>query len=236
MLDLTGLTKQFGAVHVLDGIDLTVPERAVIGIIGPNGAGKTTLFNIIAGVLPPSAGKVRFEGRDITAMRIWERCQLGIGRTYQVPKPFTNMTVFENVLTAALHGRGLAMGEAADRADAVLTLVDLDHRATTRAGDLSLLDLKRLELAKALGSAPRLLLLDEIAGGLTDAECDSLLQIIEEVRSNGATIVWIEHVIHALRSVADTITVLHGGKFIATGPPETVLVDERVRDVYLGGA
>jgi len=236
MLDLTGLTKQFGAVHVLDGIDLTVPERAVLGIIGPNGAGKTTLFNIIAGVLPPSAGKVRFEGRDITAMRIWERCQLGIGRTYQVPKPFTNMTVFENVLTAALHGRGLAMGEAADRADAVLTLVDLDHRATTRAGDLSLLDLKRLELAKALGSAPRLLLLDEIAGGLTDAECDSLLQIIEEVRSNGATIVWIEHVIHALRSVADTITVLHGGRFIATGAPETVLVDERVRDVYLGGA
>jgi branched-chain amino acid transport system ATP-binding protein len=234
MLDLDGLGKHFGALRVLDGIELSVPAGAVVGIIGPNGAGKTTLFNIIAGVMPPSAGAIRLEGRDITAMPVWDRCRLGIGRTYQVPKPFSNMTVFENVLAAALHGAGLAMAGAASRAGEVLALVELDHRAGTRAGELSLLDLKRLELAKALGGGPRLLLLDEIAGGLTDAECETLLGIIAAVRGQGTTIVWIEHVIRALRRVAGTIAVLHGGRFIATGAPDEVLVDQRVRDVYLG--
>jgi branched-chain amino acid transport system ATP-binding protein len=234
MLDLNGLAKHFGALRVLDGVELSVPAGAVVGVIGPNGAGKTTLFNVIAGVLSPNAGSVRFDGRDITKMPVWDRCRLGIGRTYQVPKPFSNMTVYENVLAAALHGGGLAMGEAADQADSVLERVGLSHRRATRAGDLSLLDLKRLELAKALGGRPRLLLLDEIAGGLTDAECETLLEIIATVREGGTTIVWIEHVIRALRRVADTIAVLHDGKFIATGAPDAVLVDQRVKDVYLG--
>jgi branched-chain amino acid transport system ATP-binding protein len=234
MLNLDGLAKRFGALRVLDGVNLTVPEGAVTGIIGPNGAGKTTLFNVIAGVLPPTDGTVRFQGHDITAMAVWDRSRLGIARTYQVPKPFTNMTVYENVLAAALHGGGLAMREAADQADEVLEQVQLAHRAYTRAGDLSLLDLKRLELAKALGISPRLLLLDEIAGGLTDAECDTLLEIIWSVNGRGTTIVWIEHVIRALKRIAGTIAVLYDGKFIASGAPDEVLGDPRVKDVYLG--
>jgi branched-chain amino acid transport system ATP-binding protein len=234
MLELSGLARHFGALKVLDGVELTVPQGAVVGVIGPNGAGKTTLFNVIAGVLPPSAGAIRFEGRDVTAMPVWDRCRLGIARTYQVPKPFTNMTVFENVLAAGLHGGALSMREASARAEDVLALVELDHRSSLRAGDLSLLDLKRLELAKALGSGPRLLLLDEIAGGLTDAECDTLLDIISTVRERGTTIVWIEHVIRALRRIAGTIAVLYNGSFIATGAPDQVLVDRRVKDVYLG--
>ena len=144
------------------------------------------------------------------------------------------MTVFENVLAAGLHGGALSMREASARAEDVLALVELDHRSSLRAGDLSLLDLKRLELAKALGSGPRLLLLDEIAGGLTDAECDTLLDIISTVRERGTTIVWIEHVIRALRRIAGTIAVLYNGTFIATGAPDEVLVDRRVKDVYLG--
>jgi len=167
-------------------------------------------------------------------MPAWDRCRLGIGRTYQVPKPFTNMSVYENVLAAALHGGGLSMHDAAARADEVLELVELDHRAGLPAGDLSLLDLKRLELAKALGVGPRLLLLDEIAGGLTDAECDSLLEIVSHVRDRGTTIVWIEHVIRALRRVADRIAVLYEGEILASGPPDHVLEDRNVRDVYLG--
>ena len=234
MIELRGLALHFGALKVLDGVELTVPQGAVVGVIGPNGAGKTTLFNVIAGVLSPSAGSIRFEGRDVGAMPVWDRCRLGIARTYQIPKPFTNMTVFENVLAAGLHGGALSMREASARAEDVLALVELDHRSSLRAGDLSLLDLKRLELAKALGSGPRLLLLDEIAGGLTDAECDTLLDIVSTVRERGTTIVWIEHVIRALRRIAGTIAVLYNGSFIATGAPDEVLADRRVKDVYLG--
>lgn len=236
MLNLHALSKSFGALTVLNKLDLAVPEGEVLGIIGPNGAGKTTLFNLIAGVQSPSGGRITFEGRDLAGVKVWDRCRLGIGRTYQVPRPFGNMTVFENVLAAALHGGGLTMSNASRRAVEVLSTVELDHRIETLAGDLSLLDLKRLELAKALGSNPRLLLLDEIAGGLTDAECDSLLEIIGAVRGRGATVVWIEHVIHALRRVVDRIAVLHGGAIIASGTPAEVLQDAQVKQVYLGVA
>jgi branched-chain amino acid transport system ATP-binding protein len=234
MLEISGLTKEFGALKVLDGLDLTVPEGAVMGVIGPNGAGKTTLFNIIAGVIAPGAGSVRFAGREIGRVKVWDRCRLGIARTYQIPRPFTHMSVFENVLCAAVHGGGMRIGAASEKADEVLDFVGLAHRSATRAGDLSLLDLKRLELARALASNPRLLLLDEIAGGLTEAECDQLLEIVRVVRGGGATIVWIEHVIHALRRIASTIAVLHGGAIIVNAAPEAVLADERVRRVYLG--
>ena len=234
MLVLTGLTKHFGSVRVIDGLDLTVQGGELVGILGPNGAGKSTLFNLIAGVLSPTEGHVIYRGHDITRTKPWVRCRRGIGRTYQVPKPFGHMTVFENVLAAAVHGGGHTIGHARRDAEEVLELTRLAPRHAQRAGTLSLLSLKQLELAKALAQRPRLLLLDEIAGGLTDAECELLINVIDAVRKTGTTIVWIEHVIHVLKRLASRLAVLYGGSIIADGMPEAVLADAKVQEVYLG--
>jgi branched-chain amino acid transport system ATP-binding protein len=187
MLKLVGLSKRFGALSVLQNLDLAVDAGEVLGVIGPNGAGKTTLFNVIAGVQAPTTGSVRIDDRDITRMKVWDRCRLGIGRTYQVPKPFTHMSVFENVMVAAVHGGRMRLSLAKEEAQRVLEFTGLAHRRRIAAGQLSLLDLKRLELAKALAQKPRLLLLDEIAGGLTEAECDTLLEIVAARPSSGSS-------------------------------------------------
>jgi branched-chain amino acid transport system ATP-binding protein len=234
MLQLASLSRAFGGLTVIDRLDFTVEAGEIVGILGPNGAGKTTLFNIITGVLPPSAGRVLFEGADITPMKPWHRCRLGIGRTYQTPRPFSHMSVFENVLAAAVHGGRLSTTHAAAEAASVLQRTGLVHRAPLPAGRLGLLDMKRLELAKALALRPRLLLLDEIAGGLSEAECDNLLDMIAGVHSGGVTILWIEHVIHALRRLVSRLAVLSGGNFIAVGAPGEVLADRRVKEAYLG--
>jgi branched-chain amino acid transport system ATP-binding protein len=234
MLELTSLSRAFGGLVVIDQLDFRVAAGEIVGILGPNGAGKTTLFNMIAGVLPPSAGHIGFAGGDITRMRPWDRCRLGIGRTYQIPKPFTHMSVFENVLAAALHGGKMPLPRAKREAEAVLVRVGLARRALLPAGQLALLDTKQLELAKALALRPRLLLLDEIAGGLTEAESEVLLGTIAEVHRSGVTIIWIEHVIRALRRLVTRLVVLAGGSFIADGQPEHVLVDRRVKEAYLG--
>jgi len=219
---------------VIDRLDFKVQEGEIIGILGPNGAGKTTLFNMIAGVLPPSSGRIRFEERDVTAMKPWHRCRLGIGRTYQIPKPFTHMSVFVNVLAAAVHGGKMPLARAKEEAEKVLARVGLARHARVAAGRLGLLDMKQLELAKGLALKPRLLLLDEIAGGLTEAECDLLIATIAQVHRDGVTIVWIEHVIQALRRIVTRLAVLAGGNFIAMGSPQDVLADQRVKDAYLG--
>lgn len=234
MLELASLSRAFGGLVVIDRLDFKVEEGEIVGILGPNGAGKTTLFNMIAGVLPPSSGHIRFEERDVTAMRAWHRCRLGIGRTYQIPKPFTHMSVFENVLAAAVHGGKMPLAHAKEQAEKILVRVGLARRARVPAGRLGLLDMKQLELAKALALKPRLLLLDEIAGGLTEAECDLLIATIAQVHRDGVTIVWIEHVIQALRRVVTRLAVLAGGNFIAMGSPHDVLADQRVKDAYLG--
>jgi branched-chain amino acid transport system ATP-binding protein len=234
MLELASLSRAFGGLVVINRLDLKIRPGEIVGILGPNGAGKTTLFNMIAGVLSPSGGRILFENRDITRMRPWHRCRIGIGRTYQIPKPFTHMSVFENVLAAAAHGGNMLLPRAKREAEAVLMRVGLTHRAMVPAGRLTLLDMKQLELAKALALAPRLLLLDEIAGGLTEAECAVLLGTIREVHRSGVTIVWIEHVIHALRGIVTRLAVLAGGSMIAMGTPEDVLHDRRVREAYLG--
>jgi branched-chain amino acid transport system ATP-binding protein len=234
MLELASLSRAFGGLVVINRVDFKVDQGEIVGILGPNGAGKTTLFNLIAGVLPPSGGRILFEDRDITAMKPWHRCRLGIGRTYQIPKPFTHMSVFENVLAAAVHGGKMPLPRAKAAAEAVLTRVGLPHRALVPAGRLALLDMKQLELAKALALGPRLLLLDEIAGGLTEAECDILLGTIREVHRGGVTIIWIEHVIQALRRIVTRLAVLSGGSFIAAGAPEDVLADRRVKEAYIG--
>ncbi len=234
LLELVGVSRYFGGLRVIEGLDLTVSRGEILGIIGPNGAGKSTLFNLISGNLPPTDGRIVYGGRDITAMAVWDRCRLGIGRTFQIPRPFHQMSVFENVLAAAVHGGGTTVTRARDVAAAVLEQTGLWRRQATSAGALSLLDLKRLELAKALAVSPKLLLLDELAGGLTEAECNSLLDIVRDVHGKGATVVWIEHVIRALRRVAGRMAVLHEGTIFASGTPDEVLADARVKEVYLG--
>jgi branched-chain amino acid transport system ATP-binding protein len=234
MLELASLSRAFGGLVVIDRLDFKVEEGEIVGILGPNGAGKTTLFNMIAGVMPPSGGRILFENHDVTAMKPWHRCRRGIGRTYQIPKPFTHMSVFENVLAAAVHGGKMSLANAKVEAEAVLDRVGLAHRTHLPAGQLALLDTKQLELAKALALRPRLLLLDEIAGGLTEAECDVLIGTISDVHRGGVTIVWIEHVIQALRRIVTRLAVLAGGNFIAMGAPQDVLADRRVKEAYLG--
>lgn len=234
MLKLTTLSRGFSGLTIIDNLDLHVAQGELLGVLGPNGAGKTTLFNLIAGNLKPSAGKVTYRGKDLAHTAVWDRCRLGIARTFQVPKPFGDMTAFENVLVAAVHGGGLALREAKHRCVDVLEETGLLAKAELQAGKLMLLDLKRLELAKALVQKPDLLLLDEIAGGLTDLECDALLSIIRRIHLQGATIIWIEHVLHALRQAASRLAVLHGGKILTSGAPDDVLADPRVQEVYLG--
>jgi branched-chain amino acid transport system ATP-binding protein len=234
MLELRQVTRGFGGLRVIEGLDLDVAEGEILGVLGPNGAGKSTLFNLVAGVLAPTSGSISYRGRDITRMKVWTRRRLGIGRTYQVPKPFAHMSVFENVLVAAVHGGGLTIRAGRREAEAVLELSGLGAKADRPAAALSLLDLKRLELAKAVAGKPDLLLLDEIAGGLTDGECDQLLAILQRLHAGGATIVWIEHVIHALKRIATRMAVLHGGAILAQGGSDEVLADPRVREVYLG--
>jgi len=236
MLEIHELKKHFGALKVIDGVDLRVERGEVLGVLGPNGAGKSTLFNLISGNLQPTAGRVLFQERDVTRDRAWSRTRSGIGRTFQVPKPFGHLTVFENVLVGATQRSGKSIAAARPDVNRILEICNLGHKSRQHAGQLPLLDLKRLELAKALSIEPSLLLLDEIAGGLTDHECIALLEILETIKSEGVTIVWIEHVVHALMRVATRLVVLADGSLIADGSPAAVMADSRVRDLYLGAA
>lgn len=228
------ISRSFGGLSVISALDLRLESDEILGIIGPNGAGKTTFFNLIAGVIPPSSGSIHFGGRDVTSLTTWDRCRLGVGRTYQVPKPFSHMTVYENVLVAAVHGGEHSVRKARRDVEDALELTGLADVYAQPAAQLTLLDLKRLELCRAVATNPRLLLLDEIAGGLTDAESDVLLDIIRRVHARGAAIIWIEHVIHALRRLATRLVVLYSGNFIADGKPDQVLDDPRVKSIYLG--
>lgn len=232
LLSLSALSKSYGALVVTDGLSLDVGEGEILGVLGPNGAGKTTLFNLIAGTVRPDAGRVAFESQDISRLDAAARCRLGLARSFQVPHPFGGMTVFENVLVGAAFGRNTRDPEA--RALAVLEQTGMSSKANQLAGALTLLDRKRLEMARALATDPRLLLLDEIAGGLTDSECASLLAAIRDVHTAGVTIVWIEHVVHALLSVARRLVVMNFGRIIADGPPDEVMASREVRSVYLG--
>ena len=232
LLEAAGGGQRFGALVVLDAVDFTLRDGEAVGVVGPNGAGKTTLLNVLAGALRPTAGSVRFRGAEITRLRADRRCRLGIARTHQVPRPFGGMTVFENVLVGA-GGRGQA---AYDRDVAVLELCGLIHLANRRADSLGLLDRKRLELARALATQPAVLLLDEIGGGLTDAEAAELLETIREVRRRGVAIVWIEHIVHVLMQAIDRLVCLDVGRVIADGAPAAVIADAAVIDAYLGGS
>jgi branched-chain amino acid transport system ATP-binding protein len=232
LLTLDTLHKRYGALVVTDGLSLSVEKGEIVGILGPNGAGKTTLFNLIAGTVLPDSGRVVFRDQDISKTNAAKRCKLGISRSFQVPHPFNGMTVFENILVGAAFGRAGADPEA--HALKVMDLTGMKAKANSLAGSITLLERKRLEMARALATEPELLLLDEIAGGLTERECQSLLAAIRDVHSSGVTIVWIEHVVHALLSVAQRLVVLNFGKMIADGKPEEVMNSRDVKSVYLG--
>ncbi|MDQ0314978.1 ABC transporter ATP-binding protein [Amorphus orientalis] len=233
ILTAQGLGKSFGAVRVLHDLEFSVRPGEVLGILGPNGAGKTTLFNLISGDIRDHHGELTFEGKPLTGPPN-RRCKAGIGRTYQVPRPYSGMTTFENLVVAATFGSGRREVDCYESCSAILDECELMARANTMAGTLTLLDRKRLELARALAVGPRLLLLDEIAGGLTDDEGHALVELIRRIRSRGVTVVWIEHVLHALMAVADRLLVLNFGEKIAEGVPSEVIEDEEVQRVYMG--
>ena len=234
LLQLDAVTKRFGSVVVADGLSLAVGPGDIAGIVGPNGAGKTSLFGLISGDLRPDAGEVRFDGRPVTRLDASARCRLGIGRTYQVPRPFVDMTVFENVLVAAQQGGRLRRQASYAAAAAVLERTGLTREANVPAERLGLLQRKRLEVARALASGPKLLLLDEVAGGLTDLEVVALTQIVRDIQAEGIAIVWIEHVMHALTAVVQRLICLAGGSFVGDGAPGEVLANPAVRELYLG--
>lgn len=234
LLNLDGVTKRFGRVVIAEDLSLAVGAGNSVGIVGPNGAGKTSLFGLISGDLSPDAGTISFGGHTITRQNAAARCRLGIGRTYQVPRPFADMTVFENVLVAAQQGGGLR-GKASNTAAVhALERTMMTREANLPAERLGLLQRKRLELARALATQPKLLLLDEVAGGLTDPEVGQLVQIVQGVLAEGTTVIWIEHVVRALLPVVSRLICLAGGAFVGDGDPAEVLATPAVREVFLG--
>jgi branched-chain amino acid transport system ATP-binding protein len=234
VLELSDVSKSFGALKVTDAVSFAVPKGEALGIIGPNGAGKSTLFNLITGNFLPDAGRITLLGRDVTRVPAMARVRMGVGRSFQIPQPFEGLTVFENLLVAAAFGRGRREAEVQDDCAAILRDTELLPRANQIAGTLSLLDRKRLELARAMATGPELLLLDEIAGGLTEAECKALVATIRGLHAKGATIIWIEHVLHALTSVVERLLVLDFGKVIGIGEPGEIMASKAVREIYLG--
>jgi branched-chain amino acid transport system ATP-binding protein len=234
ILQTEKLSKTFGSVVVAKQIDLEVEANMALGIIGPNGAGKTSLFNLIAGSLKPDSGTIRLDGGVITNTTPQARARAGIARSFQIPQPFGDLTVFENLLVAATASRGRRESETVENCAELLERTGLLTHANRLAGSLTLLERKRLELARALATEPRILLLDEIAGGLTESECNELVETIRDVRREGVTIVWIEHVVHALLAVVDRLLVLNFGSKIAEGDPDVVIASDAVREIYLG--
>ena len=233
ILAVESLEKRYGVKTVVDQVSFAVETGECLGIIGPNGAGKTTLFNLLDGSVQPNAGKVVLEGVDITGLPQYRRARRGIGRAFQIPRPFVGLTVFENVLVGVTHGP--AHGATAPRRQAleVLEIVGLVDKRDLVAGGLPLLDRKRLELAKAMSVGTKLLLLDEIAGGLTDHEVFQLVDIVNALKRDHA-VIWIEHIAHALVAAADRILVLHFGAKLIEGRPAEVMASPTVQEVYLG--
>ena len=235
LLELHDVTKSFGSVQAVEGVSLHLAEGEALGVVGPNGAGKTTVLNLIAGTARTDRGRIVFDGRDVTRLGSHHRPRLGIARTFQVPRPFGGLTAYENVLVAHTYGRRQAGRGSAETAclDALRT-AGLRAKANTVAGTLTLLERKRLELARAIVTRPRVLLLDEVAGGLTEPEVNALVETVRGLRDEGVAIIWIEHIVHALVSMVDRLVALAMGKLLLEGKPQDVLASPVLRDVYLG--
>lgn len=235
LLTLENVSKNFGSLKVTDDLSFELQRGEALGILGPNGAGKTTMFNLISGDVRADSGTVRFKGRDITHDAPHKRCRAGIGRSYQIALPFEGMTVFENLLVGAMFGaEHNAQAQAYDRCVQILDRTGLLDKANRLAGSLNLLDRKRLELARALATEPEVLLLDEIAGGLTEHEAHQLVELVNSIRAQGISIIWIEHVVHALIAVATRLLVINFGAKLAEGDPRQVMASPEVRRVYMG--
>jgi len=234
LLRLDAVDKAFGRVRVADKLAFTITEGEVVGILGPNGAGKSSIFNLVTGHLKPDCGRIFYRGADITLLSPSARCRRGIGRSFQVPHPFAGMTVFENVLVGAMFGADLRAAEATRLSLAILEQTGLAAKANRIAGGLTLLDRKRLEMARAMSTRPQLLLLDEIAGGLTDDETHALNETITALHRSGVAVVWIEHVVRALLRVVERLVVVNAGVILADGAPDAVMQSRAVQEIYLG--
>ena len=234
LLALEGVSKAFGSLLVIDELSLAVAEGEAVGVIGPNGAGKTTALNLMIGRLHPDHGRVVFDGRDVTRLPPYARCRAGIALTHQIPRPFDGLTVFENVLVGATFGRGARTPSAEGACATALHVSGLAPKANTRAGALTLLERKRLELARALATRPRVLLLDEIAGGLTEGEVHEVAALVRRINTEGVAVVWIEHIVHALRSAVSRLVAIDVGRTLVEGPPDAVMANAEVQRVYLG--
>lgn len=234
LLAVENLVKSFGAVKVADDVCFSLDDGETLGIIGPNGAGKSSLFNLIGGNLRPQHGKVHFAGREVTHVSPQQRCRAGMGRTYQIPQPFSKMTVLENCLVAASFGGNQPERRTYEHCAAILKRTRLLKKANVPAGSLTLLERKALELARALSSSPRLLLLDEIAGGLTEREAKELIEMIKEINQAGTAIIWIEHIVHALIAVVSRLMVINFGAKIMDGNPIEVVNSAEVKRIYMG--
>lgn len=233
ILAVKNLSKSFGKVQAVADVSFNVRHGELLGVLGPNGAGKTSVFNLLTGVYKADSGAIEFHGRDITHMPVVKRSYIGLGRTFQIPRPFGNMTVYENLLVAATFASGRRERECKQEIDDILDLSDLwDHR-NTFARSLPLLDRKRLELARGLATRPKLLLLDEIAGGLTETEARHVFNIVKAIQSGGVSIIWIEHIMNMMKST-DRLLVLAQGCSIMCGSPQEVMCSEQVMECYLG--
>lgn len=236
IMEVDNLTKRFGGLIAIQNVTFDVKQGEIVGLIGPNGAGKTTLFNVISGFLRPNSGVVKFKGENITGLKPHEVSKKGISRTFQIVKPFLKMTVLENVAIGALRGRlfGVSLKEAKHRAIEILRDIGLLDKKDYYAGSLTIADLRRLEIARALAAEPELMLLDEVAAGLNPAEINDIVQLLRKINGRGVTLLIIEHVMRAIMSLSNRIIVLHHGRKIAEGAPEEVATDKEVIDAYLG--
>lgn len=236
ILKVVGLYKYFGGLAAVAGVDFHLEKGEIMGLIGPNGSGKTTIFNLIAGVLKPDRGTIKLDGQDITGASSAAICQMGIGRTFQIPLPFTRLTVLENVRLGRVYGSQPAesIKQAEIEADEILEFIGLKSKWSVVSGRLSLLDRKRLELGKALATRPKVLLLDEILGGLNPAEVDTAMRLMMAIRDSGVTLIVVEHVMKAIMGISDRVIVLNSGVKIAEGPPKKVVLDKNVIEAYLG--